>query len=96
MIGATMIESDDAGPISARALVEMLSAAYALHPAFAEAQVIETGTGLRPSFPDNIPCIREIGSRIHVNGMYRHGFLTSPYLAESLAGRLSNEIKHAS
>lgn len=96
MIGATMIESDDAGPISARALVEMLSAAYALHPAFAEAQVIETGTGLRPSFPDNIPCIREIGSRIHVNGMYRHGFLTSPYLAESLADRLSNEMKHAS
>ncbi|MEY8880481.1 FAD-dependent oxidoreductase [Donghicola sp. XS_ASV15] len=95
MIGATMVESDDDGPITARALMEMLSAVYTIHPAFAEAQLLETGTGLRPSFPDNIPCIREIGGRIHVNGMYRHGFLAAPHLAGRLADRLTKEIKHA-
>lgn len=96
MIGATMVESDDDGPITARALMEMLSAVYTIHPAFAEAKLLETGTGLRPSFPDNIPCIREIGGRIHVNGMYRHGYLAAPHLAEKLADRLTKEIKHAS
>ncbi len=96
MIGATMVESDDDGPITARALMEMLSAVYTIHPAFAEAQLLETGTGLRPSFPDNIPCIREVGGRIHVNGMYRHGYLAAPYLAEQLADRLTKEMSHAS
>ncbi|NVO28203.1 FAD-dependent oxidoreductase [Donghicola sp. C2-DW-16] len=96
MIGATMVESDDDGPITARALMEMLSAVYTIHPAFAEAQLLETGTGLRPSFPDNIPCIRKAGGRIHVNGMYRHGYLAAPYLAEELADRLTKGLMNAS
>ena len=37
MIGATMIESDDAGAVTVRSALELLSAAYALHPAFGEA-----------------------------------------------------------
>ena len=32
MVGATMIESNDCGPVSARSLMELLNAAYALHP----------------------------------------------------------------
>lgn len=95
MIGATQIESDDPGPITARALLELLSAAYALHPGFAEARLIETGSGLRPAFPDNIPTIRETSGRIHVNGMYRHGFLMAPSLAEALANRLMQKVRHA-
>ena len=95
MVGATQIESDDPGPITARAVMELLSAAYALHPGFAEARLVETGAGLRPAFPDNIPVIREIAGRIHVNGMYRHGFLMAPALAETLAGRLPQEVKDA-
>ncbi len=95
MVGATQIESDDPGPITARAVMELLSAAYALHPGFAEARLVQTGAGLRPAFPDNIPVIREIAGRIHVNGMYRHGFLMAPALAETLAGRLPQEVKDA-
>jgi glycine oxidase len=85
MVGATMVESDRAGPITARAAMELLSAAYALLPAFAEAEVIRTGTGMRPSFPDNIPTIRREGRVLHVNGMYRHGFLMAPVLSTELA-----------
>jgi hypothetical protein len=55
MVGATMIESEFAGPITARSLMELLNAAYALHPAFADAVVVETGAGIRPAFPDNFP-----------------------------------------
>ncbi len=90
MIGATMVESDDPGPITARSAMELLGALYAVHPAFAEARVVELGAGLRPAFPDNIPAIREAGGRLHVNGLYRHGFLSAPALAEDLARRLTN------
>ncbi|HYL00487.1 MAG TPA: FAD-dependent oxidoreductase [Steroidobacteraceae bacterium] len=85
MIGATMIESDGAQRISARSLLELLSAAYALHPAFGEAEILETGVGLRPAFPDNLPRLRRVGGALHVNGLYRHGFLLAPALARRAA-----------
>jgi glycine oxidase len=81
MVGATMIESDDRKRISARSMIELLQGAYALHPAFAEAEVVEIGTDVRPAFPDNLPKIRKRGNRVYVNGLYRHGFLLSPTLA---------------
>ncbi|WP_421580164.1 glycine oxidase ThiO [Shinella sp. M31] len=94
MVGATMIESDDAGPITARSLMELLNAAYALHPAFGEARLIDTGAGIRPAYPDNLPQVTEDGDTLHVNGLYRHGFLLAPAMAGEVARRLLAE--HAS
>ena len=85
MVGATMIESDDDGPVTARSLMELLNAAYALHPAFGEARLVETGAGLRPAYPDNLPRVTEDGDTIHVNGLYRHGFLLAPAMAGEVA-----------
>lgn len=95
MIGATMVETSRPGPITGRAVMELLSAAYAVHPGFAEAEVIQTGVGLRPAFPDNIPALRRIGDRIHMNGMYRHGFLMAPVLARDLAQMMVKDLAHA-
>ena len=85
MVGATMIESDEGTRISARSMLELLSAAYALHPAFGEAQILEIGTGVRAAFPDNLPRLRQVGGVLHVNGLYRHGFLLAPALARRAA-----------
>jgi glycine oxidase len=85
MVGATMIESDEPTRISARSMLELLSAAYALHPAFGEAEIIEIGTGVRPAFPDNLPRIRRRNGILYVNGLYRHGFLMAPSLAHMVA-----------
>ena len=85
MIGATSIESEDRG-VSVRSALELLSAAYAVHPAFAEARIVEIGAGLRPAYPDNLPRIAIDGARIAVNGLYRHGFLLAPALAELTLG----------
>jgi glycine oxidase len=85
MLGATMIEAGERRRITARSLLEMLTAAYALHPAFGEAEVIEIGVDARPAFRDNLPRIRRRGSTIHVNGLYRHGFLLAPALARMAA-----------
>ncbi len=85
MVGATMIESGDDGPVTARSLMELLNAAYALHPAFGEARLVETGAGVRPAYPDNLPRVSEDGDTIHVNGLYRHGFLLAPAMAGEVA-----------
>jgi glycine oxidase len=96
MLGATSIEAEDTG-VSVRSALELLGAAYAVHPAFAEARIVEFGSGLRPAFPDNLPRIAVDDNRIAVNGLYRHGFLIAPALAElTLAyvqcGRIDNEV----
>ena len=99
MVGATMIESDEGTRISARSMLELLSAAYGLHPAFGEAQIIEIGSGVRAAFPDNLPQLRREGGVLYVNGLYRHGFLLAPALARRaaevlLAGRHFPEVMH--
>ncbi|MBN7806078.1 glycine oxidase ThiO [Agrobacterium rosae] len=95
MVGATMIETDEAGPITARSMMELLNAAYALHPAFGEAQIIETGTGIRPAFADNLPAIRENNGTLFINGAHRHGFLLSPAMARQAAEiMMSKEVSH--
>lgn len=85
MIGATMIESDDSTRMTARSVLELLSAAYALHPAFGEAEVLEMGTQVRPAFPDNMPRIVWRRDRIYINGFFRHGFLLAPAFAQMAA-----------
>jgi glycine oxidase len=85
MVGATTIESDQPSRITARSMLELLSAAYALHPAFGEAEIIEIGTGVRPAFPDNLPRIGWHRGALYVNGLYRHGFLLAPALARMVA-----------
>jgi len=89
MIGATVIESDDDGPATVRSALELLGSAYALHPAFGEAQILDLGAGVRPAFADNVPKIVVRGRTIHVNGLYRHGFLLAPVLAELVADYLA-------
>lgn len=86
MLGATQIESDERGRASARSVMELLSAAYALHPAFGEADIVEIGADARPAFPDNLPRITPKGGTLHVNGLFRHGFLLSPAVARQVAG----------
>jgi glycine oxidase len=85
MLGATMIESERAGRVTVRSAMELLNAAYALHPAFGEAEIVEFGSGLRPAFPDNLPRIRKAGRTLYINGLFRHGFLLAPALARMAA-----------
>lgn len=96
MIGATVIESSDDGPMTVRSALELLGAAYALHPGFAEAAILDLDAGVRPALPDNIPraIVSPDGCTIHVNGAYRHGFLLAPLLARAVAGVLEGLPDH--
>jgi len=88
MIGATVIERGDDGPVTVRSALELLGMAYTLHPAFAEAEIVEMGAGVRPAFVDNVPKVRVMGDTIHVNGLFRHGFLLAPVLSVLVANYL--------
>ena len=84
VIGATQIEAEDLSPASVRSALELLSALYAVHPAFGEARILELGSQCRPALPDNLPEIRWDGGRlIQINGLYRHGYLMAPALLDA-------------
>lgn len=95
MLGATMIESQDSQRITARSMLELLSAAYALNPAFGEAEILETGVDLRPAFTDNLPKIRRSGQVIYANGLFRHGYLLAPSMARQVADLYLDNIRGA-
>ncbi|MEO0635907.1 MAG: glycine oxidase ThiO [Pseudomonadota bacterium] len=96
MVGATMLESGERGRVTARALLELLGAAYALHPAFAEAEVVEASAHVRPAFADNLPRVSRVGKIISVNGLFRHGFLLGPAMARQAADLVDAEMSEAS
>ncbi|SDQ31609.1 FAD-dependent oxidoreductase [Pseudovibrio sp. Tun.PSC04-5.I4] len=91
MIGGTMVESSSNRAPTLRSLSELMSAAFTLHPAFAEASVVEIGAGLRPAFPNNLPRLIEQDGTLYLNGLYRHGFLLAPAMAQQAAQRLLSE-----
>jgi glycine oxidase len=91
MIGATSIENEGRGGVSVRSAVELLNAAYTLHPAFAEAEILELGADLRPAFPDNLPAVRPGPRGLLVNGLYRHGFLLAPAMARQAADLVESD-----
>lgn len=93
VVGATEIESDDSSPMTVRSAMELLSAAYSVHPGFAEANIRQQMSQCRPAFSDNQPKISVQGSLIQVNGLFRHGFLIAPVVLEQVLSVVNNIVK---
>ncbi len=92
-IGATAIESDSLAPVSVKSTLELLSAAYALHPGFRYASVTELFAQARPAFDDHWPRIDAAPGLVRVNGLYRHGFLLSPLVVEAIMRLIVNGVE---
>ncbi len=88
VVGATELESEDAGPVTIRSVLELASALHSLHPAFGEARVLRMSAALRPALDDHRPCIEQRDGVWHINGLYRHGYLCAPALVDDLVGKL--------
>lgn len=84
LIGASEIESHDNSSISVRTTLELLTAAYYINPHFAEARIIKTLTQCRPTLKDHNPKIKYCPGFLAINGLYRHGFLIGPAIAEDI------------
>jgi glycine oxidase len=101
VVGATEIESDDDSPMTVRSAMELLSAAYSVHPGFAEANIRQHINQCRPAFSNNQPKISVLNSDtqsqvIQINGLFRHGFLIAPVVLTQVLAVVTNLINNTS
>jgi glycine oxidase len=91
VVGATSIESDDHSAVSVRGALELLTSAYSVLPALAEARILEFNVQVRPALPNNAPALQFDRKRkiLRINGLYRHGFLLTPAIVEEALALLS-------
>ncbi|SFJ91962.1 glycine oxidase [Paraburkholderia megapolitana] len=83
VIGATEVEGEDMSPVSVRSALELLSAAFSVHPGFGEARILELNAHCRPTMPDHRPALVWNGAQtLRVNGLYRHGYMIAPEVAD--------------
>jgi glycine oxidase len=83
VIGATEVEGEDMSPVSVRSALELLSAAFSVHPGFGEARILELNSQCRPTLPDHRPALVWDGAQtLRVNGLYRHGYMIAPEVAD--------------
>ena len=96
VVGATELESAEQSGPSVRSALELLSALYAVDPAFAEAEILSLNASARPALTDNAPLLTADNGLICVNGLYRHGFLLGPALAEQVVQHCLTKLGLAS
>jgi glycine oxidase len=92
LVGASSIEAEDLSPLSVRTALELLSALYAVQPEFAEGRIVKTDVNLRPAFPDNRPHIEHGEGITRINGLFRHGYLLAPAVAEDAVSFVANRV----
>jgi glycine oxidase len=92
VVGATEIESDDEANMTVRSAMELLSAAYSVHPGFAEANIRQHISQSRPAFSNNQPQIIVQDSLLQVNGLFRHGFLIAPVVLAQVLAVIHNKV----
>lgn len=90
IIGATEVESADYSAVSVKSTLDLLGCACSVHSGFAEARITNLDSNCRPTLSNNCPQIKLQGNLIAINGLYRHGFLLSPALAEEVIAYLAN------
>lgn len=91
VLGATEIESEDQGPMTLRSAMELMSAVYTLHSGFADARIHRLRANCRPTLSNGEPSIeRDNGGVWRINGLYRHGILLAPWVAQRTCERFQS------
>jgi glycine oxidase len=91
VLGATMEERGFESAATAGGVYQLLRDAHELVPGVSELHIEQIGVGLRPSTPDNIPAIGDVGPNglMWAAGHHRNGVLLAPLTAELIAGVMS-------
>jgi glycine oxidase len=93
LVGATSLESNDQRNITVHSALELLSAAYSLADAFANAEIVAARVNRRPALIDGQPRVFTSRGLLRINGLYRHGFLIAPRLSQIVCDfMLSNQV----
>lgn len=88
VVGATDLDKNGEHAVTVRSSLELLTALYALHPGFANAEIIEAIAGQRAVYEDTLPSVRQHENIICVNGLNRHGWLIAPAMVERILGTI--------
>ncbi|MBV8542848.1 MAG: glycine oxidase ThiO [Pseudonocardiales bacterium] len=92
VLGATQREVGFDTDVTAGAVRELLTDAERVLPAIAEYALEETGAGLRPGSPDNLPVIGALEPGVlAATGHHRNGILLAPLTAEAVLALLRGE-----
>lgn len=94
IVGATSIEHEHCDPIYVKSVLELLFISTSALPDLREASLLETSVQWRPTFADHKPHLqREVcaaNTLITLNGLYRHGILCAPELANQVVACVKN------
>lgn len=82
LVGASELETEDRAPMTLRSAVELMAAAHSVLPGLAEARILRLDANLRPALPDHRPHVHTEPGLLRINGLYRHGWLLAPALAQ--------------
>ena len=94
IVGATELDSEDAGAPTLRSTLELGSALYSLHAEFGEARVQRLAASLRPALPDRQPVAGPDAEGVwRINGLFRHGYLIAPALVQRAAGAIAEALE---
>ena len=89
LVGSTEIESQDVSPISLQSAVDLLTVAQYVFPELSEARILSTDVNLRPASFNNQPFFQIKENLVHVNGLFRHGWLVAPALLLEVFSKLN-------
>lgn len=86
VVGATEFNKHSSRSVTVRSSLDLLTTLYALHPGFADAEIIEATVGQRAIYKNQQPSISQHENIISVNGLSRRGWLVGPAMAEQIVG----------
>lgn len=89
VVGATDLDKSESQAVTVRSSLDLLAAVYALHPGFADAEIIEAIAGQRAIYENRKPEILQSNNIISINGLGRQGWMTAPALVEQLVPMLA-------
>jgi glycine oxidase len=88
VVGATVLDKRGNHAVTVRSSLDLLSALYALHPGFADAEIIEAVAGQRAMHDDREPSIITDENIIRINGLGRQGWLVAPVLVSKMMNKI--------
>jgi len=91
--GSTLEEAGFKKEVTPAGISHVLEGVLELCPALAEAEIVETWSGLRPGTPDDLPVIgaTEIEGLLIASGHYRNGILLAPITARLIQNCLTQQ-----
>lgn len=91
VLGATVEEKGFDQTVTVGGVYELLRDATELVPGLSELVIEESGAGLRPGSPQNLPIVERRGRVLVATGHYRNGVLLAPLTAQRVVEQLTND-----